>query len=299
MLSVVIATWNEENNLPRVIASVRDLADEIVVVDTGSTDRTVAVAKKLGCKVYHHANTSVVEPVRNFSISKAQGDWVLVLDADEEVPATLAQKISEIINKPTADYYRIPRKSIIFGKWIVSDHWWPDYVYRLFKKGKLSWDNSIHSIPFTKGTGADLPASEDVAFIHHHYETISQYILRLNRYTDVQQKEISAMGYNFSWKDLLNKPLAEFVNQYFARRGYSQGVHGLALALLQSVSELVLYLKLWQADGFVEQKINKTDLTSVLSARAKEYNWWEYEVRIRQANWITKPVWKARRWLKV
>ncbi len=89
MLSVVITAWNEAENLPVAVKSVQDLADEIVVVDTESTDDTVAVARKLGCKVYSHPNTGIVEPVRNFSVSKTKGDWILLLDADEEVSPIL------------------------------------------------------------------------------------------------------------------------------------------------------------------------------------------------------------------
>jgi glycosyltransferase involved in cell wall biosynthesis len=147
MLSVVITAWNEEKNLPRVVQSVASFADEVIVVDTQSTDKTVEIAKSLKCKVFHHQNTSVVEPVRNFSISKAKGDWILLLDADEEVSSSLASQLLEIVKSDSADYVRIPRKNIIFGQWIKTSHWWPDYVYRFFKKGHVEWDEKIHSIP--------------------------------------------------------------------------------------------------------------------------------------------------------
>ena len=143
MLSVVIVAWNEEKNLPRVVASVKDFADEIVVVDNASTDKTSSVAKKLGCKVFYHANPGIIEPIRAFAISKAKHEWVLLIDADEEVPADLSDKIIKIIADDKCDFVRIPRKNLIFGKWIKSDHWWPDYVYRLFKKNALTWDKAI------------------------------------------------------------------------------------------------------------------------------------------------------------
>src|SRR3989344_3422172 len=155
VLCVVITAWNEAKNLPRVVASVKSLADEIVVVDTQSTDNTAQVAKNLGCRVYSHAFPGIVEPVRNFSISKAKGDWLLLLDADEEIPPALADAISKAISGSQADYFRLPRKNLIFGRWITSSHWWPDYVYRLFKKGFVVWDNAIHSLPQTRGKGLD------------------------------------------------------------------------------------------------------------------------------------------------
>ncbi|MEK7188473.1 MAG: glycosyltransferase family 2 protein, partial [Patescibacteria group bacterium] len=145
-ISVVINTLNEAKNLPRAIASIKNFADEIVVVDMRSDDKTVGVAKKLGAKVYLHERTSYVEPARNFAISKvmSQSDsqrsqWVLILDADEEVPDTLAQKLKESMEKNKGDYFRIPRKNIIFGKWMQHSRWWPDFNIRFFKKGFVSW----------------------------------------------------------------------------------------------------------------------------------------------------------------
>jgi (heptosyl)LPS beta-1,4-glucosyltransferase len=214
---------------------------------------------------------------------------VLLVDADEEISDSLAKKIKEIVNSPAADYYRIARKSIIFGKWIKSAHWWPDYVYRLFKKGSVTWEDTIHSVPFTKGTGQDLPAKEEFSIIHHHYTSISQYIDRLNRYTDHQVKHLQDGGYSFTWKDLINKPLAEFFTQYFARRAYAEGIHGLALSCLQSFSELVLILKMWQVAEFVPSEIGVAHVHEILGEKAQEYKWWHNEAQINQASWLVKP----------
>jgi (heptosyl)LPS beta-1,4-glucosyltransferase len=295
MLSVVISTWNEEANLPRAVSSVKKIADEIVVVDTESTDKTVEVAKKLGCKVFHHKNTGIVEPVRNFSISKASGDWILLLDADEEVPQRLAKFITEAIKNTDIDYYRIPRRNVIFGKAISSSHWWPDYVYRLFKKDAVSWEDTIHSVPFTRGVGRDVPAEEDLALIHHHYSDISQYVSRLNRYTDHQLKHLLDTGYSFSWSDLISKPISEFIMQFFSRHGYRDGVHGLALAGLQAFSEFILYLKLWQSSDFVSTRINLDKLDQVVTGKAREYVWWKYQALIDDSGFFSKIILKIRR----
>jgi (heptosyl)LPS beta-1,4-glucosyltransferase len=292
MLSVVITAWNEEKTLPRVVSSVKHLADEIVVVvDKASTDETLEVARKLGCKVFSHPHTGIVEPMRNFSIAKAKGDWILLLDADEEVSKSLGEEIEKIIsNADASDFYRIARKNLIFGKWIKSSHWWPDYVYRLFKKGSITWDDTIHSIPLTRGKGTDLKPSEDLAIIHHHYETITQYVERLNRYTDFQVRSLQESGYAFSWKDLVIKPIDEFIRQYFARSGHKDGIAGLALSLLQSFSELVLYLKLWQESQFVDRKITLEEISEVIASKKKEWRWWTYEAKIRDSNILLK-VW--------
>ena len=300
MLSVVIIAWNEEKNLPRVVSSVRHLADEIVVVvDEASTDKTLAVAKKLKCQVFTHAHTGIVEPMRNFSLSKAKGDWILLLDADEEITAELSSRIQKLVSSNKADYFRIARKNIIFGKWIKSEHWWPDYVYRLFKKGHVTWEDTIHGVPFTRGKGEDLPIKEELAILHHHYETVSQYVDRLNRYTNHQVQHQVEAGYSFAWSDVVVKPLEEFLNQYFARRGYSEGLHGLALALLQAFSECVLYLKMWQHSGFVPVQLSVDQLQQEINTHRGKIKWWGYQVKINSSSWPASWWWKLLRKLRI
>lgn len=295
MLSVVISAWNEEQNLPRVVASVRGLADEIVVVDTESTDKTKLVAKQLGCQVFSHPNTGIVEPVRNFSIAKAKGDWVLLLDADEEVSPTLKKHIQKVISENKADYFRIPRRNYIFGRWIKSSHWWPDYVYRLFRKGYIVWDSAIHSIPQTRGLGLDFSSDEDHAIIHHHYSTISQYFERVNRYTDHQLSLLVANGVVFKWQYLLQKPAQEFLRQFFSRGGYKEGIHGLALSGLQTFSEMTLYLKLWQHHGFSDQKVSLPEFGKQASSVIRDYSWWYFEETGKNTFFLLKPFVKIHR----
>src|SRR3989344_9344781 len=113
-ISVVINTWNEEKNLPRSIASIKDLASEIIVVDMESTDKTKEVAKKLGAKVFDHKYVGYVEPARNSALEYAKGPWILILDADEEIPDKLAKQLQKIAKEEKYDFYRLPRKNIIF-----------------------------------------------------------------------------------------------------------------------------------------------------------------------------------------
>ena len=115
-ISVVVNTWNEEKNMGRCLESVKEFAEEIVVCDMESTDKTVEIAKKLGAKVYSHKLTYYVEPARNFAVSKATGSWILVLDADEELSGSLTRKLKVVAKEDKVDYVEIPRKNIIFGK---------------------------------------------------------------------------------------------------------------------------------------------------------------------------------------
>ncbi|HBL51760.1 MAG: hypothetical protein A3D24_01700 [Candidatus Blackburnbacteria bacterium RIFCSPHIGHO2_02_FULL_39_13] len=289
-ISVVINTRNEEENLPRAIASIKNFAGEIVVVDMESTDRTVEIAKKAGAKVYSHKPTGIVEPARNFAIKKAKGDWILILDADEEITKELADKLKEIVSdENSADYYRIPRKNIIFGKWIKHARWWPDYNTRFFKKGKVVWSEIIHSVPETHGKGLDLQDSEDIALLHNNYKSIDQYISRMNVYTSEQAKLVNK-DYTFLWSDLIKKPVGEFLSRYFAGQGYKDGVHGLVLCMLQAFSEFVLYLKVWQAQKFEEQSVKLPDLVSAVKDVGSELHYWQADALVRESGGILQRV---------
>jgi (heptosyl)LPS beta-1,4-glucosyltransferase len=273
-ISVVINTLNEEQNLPRALDSVKDFADEVVVVDMRSDDRTVEIATRFGAKVHGHERMGYVEPARNFAISKAQGDWILILDADEKIPVSLAKWLKNEIKAPKSDYYRLARRNIIFGKWIKHSRWWPDYNIRFFKKGHVSWSEIIHSVPTTTGSGFDVAAEPQLAITHYHYETVEQYISRLNRYTSEHAKLIQKTGYKFDWKDLINKPVNEFLSRYFFAQGYKDGIHGLALSGLQAFSELVVLLKIWQNEGFSTKPIGLKSLTAEIKTSQKDLNYW-------------------------
>lgn len=271
-ISVVINTLNEEKNISRAISSIKNFADEIIVCDMFSLDKTVEIVKKLGVKVFTHKRTNYVEPARNFAISKASGDWILILDADEEIPETLAAELKRIVKNNNADYVLIPRQNILFGKWIEHSRWWPDYLVRFFKKGFVTWNKQIHSEPDKKGREIKLNEEVKFAIIHHNYQNINQYLDRLARYTQIQAEGLIETGYHFIWTDLIRKPLNEFLSRYFVGEGYKDGVHGLVLALMQSFSELIVYVRVWEIEGFKEEETPL--VTSEIKKATQEINWW-------------------------
>ncbi len=295
-VSVVINTLNEERNLPRAIASVKGFADEIVVVDMESGDRTAEIAKKLGAKVFFHKKTGYVEPARNFAVEKTVNSWIFVLDADEEVTQGLSLQIQKILKNPKSDYYRIPRKNIIFERWMKYSRWWPDYNIRLFKKGSVSWNEVIHAVPMTQGIGGEIEAKEELAIIHHNYDSIEQYVERMNRYTTQHALLRTAEGYKFSWKDIIVKPANEFFSRYFFGEGYKDGLHGLALSFLQAFSELTLYLKIWQQEKFVEKDLNVNEVNSLMRDEEKELHYWQGDARYKESGKFTDRI---RRKLKI
>jgi (heptosyl)LPS beta-1,4-glucosyltransferase len=307
MISAVINTLNEEKNLERCLKCL-SWVDEIVVCDDGSVDRTVEIAKQFGAKIYHHKFAGFVEAARNFAIEKAMGGWILVVDADEEIPSILASKLKEIANTKFArakkmlrvepDFVRISRKNIIFGKWVRHSGWWPDYNVRFFKKGKVKWQEKIHEVPKTEGRGFELEAKEGLAIVHYNYNSIGQFLDRLNRYTEIEAQDLIKEGYKFDWRDLISKPTGEFLSRFFARQGYKDGLHGLVLAVLQSFSFFVAYLKVWEREGFKEQEVTIDELKEQISKKTKETRSWFLETLIDSASGLRKVLYRIKRKLQ-
>jgi (heptosyl)LPS beta-1,4-glucosyltransferase len=237
-----------------------------------------------------------VEPARNFAISKAVNPWVFVLDADEEASEKLGQKINQILKSPKADYYRVPRKNIIFGSWMKHSRWWPDYNIRLFKKEYVSWNEIIHAVPMTQGVGGEIEAKEEFALVHHNYGSIEQYIERMNKYSTEHVALKVKEGYKFSWKDLIIKPSNEFLSRYFFGEGYKDGLHGLALSLLQAFSELTVYLKIWQREKFTDQNPKLGEVISVIRDSEKDLHYWESDALFKESGNLSDRI---RRKLKI
>jgi (heptosyl)LPS beta-1,4-glucosyltransferase len=288
-ISAVVNTRNEEKNIEECLKSL-GFADEIIVVDMESEDTTKQLARGFTDKVFDHEMVGYVEPARNFAISKAAGNWILVVDADERIPKTLARKLIEITEKDDVDFVRIPRKNLIFGQWAQHSRWWPDYNIRFFKKGSVEWQNEIHSIPITTGNGINLDAEEALAIEHFHYSSIDEYFERALRYSSLQSKELIDSGYKFDAKDLIGKPIGEFMSRFFAGEGYKDGLHGLILAFLQMFSIMLIYLKVWQHEGQIPK--NAVSFTPVWQKlfieKFKELRYWYLTVLIQSQSSKTK-----------
>lgn len=298
-ISAVINTYNEEKRLARALSSLKGFASEIVVVDMMSTDKTCEIAKEFGAKVFKHKKLSFVEPARNFAISKAKNEWIILLDPDEELPESLKLFLKKETKEPQADFYRIPRKNIIFGKWMKHTGWWPDFNIRFFKKNTVSWNDVIHGVPMTTGKGFDLPIKQEFAIKHKSYSSLEEYLSRMNRYTTIQARELNKKDIDFNWTLLITKPLSEFLRRYFTESGYKDGLHGLALSLLQSLSEVIIYAKLWQKQDFKKRKISLSEVESEFKKVFKEINWWFIESKITESSSFVAKIWlKIKRKLK-
>lgn len=264
-ISAVIIVRNEASGIEECLSSL-SWVDEIVVVDDSSTDDTAQIAKKYTKHVYAHKSVGYVEPVRNFAIEKASNEWILLLDADERIPKSLAKHITALVNtSDPSDAYSIPRKNIIFNKWIQHTGWWPDHNIRLFKKGKVTWSNIIHSKPEVQGKLIELEPKEELAITHLNYTTVAQFLEKMLRYTDVEAQEYYDSSKKVTVGTFITLPAQEFIRRFFAGKGYKDGVHGLVLSILQSVSVFLVVVKVWEKQGF-EPK----EETNILGAVQKE-----------------------------
>lgn len=288
-ISVVITVLNGEKTLDSCLKSVT-WADEIVIVDDGSSDGTLEIARKYTKTIYPHKSQGFVEPSRNYAIHKATGDWILILDADEEVPESLAKKLQDIVAKGSVSTcVRLPRKNIIFNKWVQNTGWWPDYHMRFFKKGSVIWSDKIHSHPEIKGLVLDLGPEKEFALVHHNYESISQFLRKLDSYTTITVNEKIDAKEKFTWTKIISAPFEEFLSRYFARKGYKDGLHGLTLSILMAFYEFVIYVKLWEKLGFPE--IDESEITKgfdEVKNSQKQLHFWMYSKQIEEASNVLK-----------
>ncbi|MDD4938296.1 MAG: glycosyltransferase family 2 protein [Candidatus Shapirobacteria bacterium] len=273
-ISVVINVRNEAENLIKCLKSIKDFADEIIVVDMKSTDNSQEIAKNAHAKVFSYKPMKFVEPARNFAISKATGKWILLLDPDEYVNKTLKKELLSITKRNDIDYVRIPRQNIIFGKWVKHSNCWPDYLIRFFKNNSVTWQKEIHSQPITKGNSLTLLDSDQLAIKHNNYENVTQFITRAIRYSSIQADELNSQDYKLKISDFILKPIQEFNSRFFFAEGYKDGFHGLIFCLLQGFAIGLIYIRLWEKQGSQDKQILKESFISASQESTFEYDHW-------------------------
>jgi glycosyltransferase involved in cell wall biosynthesis len=302
-ISVVISAFNEEQKIKNCLESVK-WADEIIFIDLESTDKTLEIARQYTSHIFSHKNLGIIEPVRNFSIAKASGDWILLLDADEEIPPSLAEKLQTLSKQEASSnitHIKLPRKNIIFNKWIQHSGWWPDYQIRFFKKRTIHWQDTVHSVPEVTGEGITL-SYEQYAIIHHNYENITQFFHRnFEKYAKLEAEALLKNGYIFDIKDIVRFPLREFLSRYFAREGYKDGLHGLILSILMAFYHFAIFAYLWENKNYTEPNENMTkDLKDELKKTKKEVKYWLSTKEINQEkNPLKKTVLKLKRKINI
>jgi glycosyltransferase involved in cell wall biosynthesis len=243
-ISVAIITLNEEENIRECLESV-SWADEIVVVDSGSTDRTVEIAKELTARVIHNDWPGYVAQ-KNFALDATTGEWVLCLDADERCTPELQKAILEALEKPgDADGFAMRRHVRYLGRWINHGGWYPDWKVRLVRREKARWGGTDpHDRLETGGPVREL----DAELVHYTYRDFAHQIRTVNRFSDVAAEEWMKAGRSFSLVRALLHPPAKFFECYIWKRGFLDGWPGFVIALTSSFYVYAKYVKLRERD---------------------------------------------------
>lgn len=248
-ISAVIITYNEEQNIEACLKSV-SFCDEIVVVDSGSADGTLALIKKYTPAVYFRP-FDYFSAQKNEAISKATSDWILSLDADERVSESLQKEISDVIrSNSSCTAYHIPRKNFIFGSHLKFGANRGDAPVRLFKRGFAAFEGVIHERLFFYDRGHDRGRIGKLKspLIHLSSPTLKDYVRRLDHYTQLESLQMRDNGERFSYSKFLGKPPLRFIQRYFLQRGFLDGRKGFIYCALSSFYEFVRYAKLWELE---------------------------------------------------
>ena len=238
-LSVVLITKNAAVQLEKTLARVQ-WADEIVVVDSGSTDETVAIASAYKAKVIHQ-DWLGFGPQKQFAVAAASHDWVLCLDADEWPSPELVLQIKEILNNPQAAAYRFARSNRFMGRFLKHGEGYPDWSLRLFDRRRARWsDDLVHETVQT-----DCPVEKlSGDLMHESGEDIALYLAKQNRYTSLQAELLYKRGKKAGWAKLVFSPLLRFAKFYLVRRGFQDGLPGLVHISIGCFNSYIKYAKL-------------------------------------------------------
>jgi glycosyltransferase involved in cell wall biosynthesis len=241
-VTVTIITLNESRHIAAAIDSAA-WADEILVIDSGSTDDTVAVAAAKGVRVMARTWPGYVDQ-KNYAASVASHDWIFSLDADERITPALASEIREVVKgEPRERAFRIPRVTFHLGRWIRTTDFYPDSHTRLYDRRAARWQGKyVH-----ESVVADGPVGQLTHELQHYsYRDLSDHLDRINHYSTLAARQMYENGRRATAFDLLTHPPAAFLRNYLLRGGFSEGVAGLTLSLVNAYSVLLKFAKLWE-----------------------------------------------------
>lgn len=249
MISVAIICKNEENYIEDCLKSIL-FADDIVVVDSESSDNTVEICKKYTDKIFIKKWVGF-KAQREFAIENTKHDWVLVLDADERCSVELKEEIISYLKSDNIGFngFKLPRKNFFLGKWIKHGGWYPGYQYRFFnKKYATITDRLVHEGFEIKGNIGIMKGD----ILHYTVNSISEYMTKVNHYSTLQARE-KVNKRTVKFKDLLLRPIAAFFVQFFIRGGFKDGIHGLMVTNFDVITNMLTYMKIWE----MQKKENK------------------------------------------
>jgi glycosyltransferase involved in cell wall biosynthesis len=258
-ISASIIVRNEEENLPRLCQSI-DWVDEIVIVDSDSTDRTIEVARRFTSAVFNHPFRGYRDK-HEFADAQTTGDWIFWLDADEEVTPPLRKAIEALRERDPAtlpDGFRIARRTLYQGRWIAHSGWYPDYQMRFYRKDTSYWDGvAPHETARVRGRIETLPGE----LLHFTKRNLSEHHHVLDSYTSLAANYLHRQGRRTRPLDLFLLPIAAFFRTYLLKQGFRDGVPGLIIAMFSAYSVFLKYAKLWEANRLEQSTGDESPVT--------------------------------------
>jgi len=241
-LSVVIITFNEEKNIARCLDSVKEIADDIVVVDSFSTDKTQLICEKYGVNFIQH-EWEGYSASKNFANAQAKFDWVLSLDADEALSEELKKSILKAKEGNVPLTYKFNRLTNYCGKWIKHCGWYPDTKTRVFSRKFIHWEGTIHE---QLSETNYLPIFLKGDCLHYSYRTVEEHILQTEKFTTLSAKDLYDKGNKANFIKLYLSPVAKFIKSYVFQLGILDGYYGFLICKISAYSNYLKYSKLKQ-----------------------------------------------------
>jgi glycosyltransferase involved in cell wall biosynthesis len=275
-ITVIIHTLNEEKNLVNCLESVK-WADDIVLIDNYSEDKTVEIAKKYTDRIFYYERMGYIEPARRFAVEQALNEWVLIVDADEMVPMRMKQKLESIVVDDIGDVVSIPHNNYFFGSKMERTGWGPlqDTHYRFYKKSLVELSDKIHSNPEISESARIISIEDpDEGFVHFNYFDVEQFVEKMNRYTSIEAEGLFDAGDDLSTRQLALRVFDEFKLRYISFKGYKEGFRGLSMSLMMAAYRLTVLMKLKLMRNYNSKKPQKEvrkDYQKIADGIIKEY----------------------------
>ncbi len=244
-ISACIITFNNERTVEKALKSVVPWVKEIIVVDSFSTDTTPDIVKRYTDR-FEQREWPGFRDQYNYCISRASNDWVIFVDADEEVSRELSQEIEArlIQDRGMYDGYIAHRRTFYLGRWIMHGGWVPDYEIRVFRKSKGRFEGGLHAKVKVEGKVGELSNF----YYHYNYRDIADQVSTINTYSEQAAMDMRKRGRRFSWLDLMFRPVFRFLKEYIIKRGFMDGLPGLVIAVSTMYYVFVKYAKLWELE---------------------------------------------------